>query len=149
MAEAVAPTPMTPTLAPVVWRRDENDDTVTLGVERVGAAPAPGQFHMLWAFGVWWIPILVIFGLWRHAVKRYPVRYESELWSMVFPLGMFSVASIHLGKLLGLPVVHDMGVICTWIAGAAWLAVTVMMVRSASQKQVPGETTTEKIAHTL
>ncbi len=105
-----------------------------------------GFTFMLWAFGVWWIPLLVIFGLWRHAVKRYPVRYESELWSMVFPLGMFSVASIHLGQLLGLPVVHDMGIICTWIAGAAWLVVTALMVRSATQKQVEGQTTTEKIA---
>lgn len=108
-----------------------------------------GFTFMLWSFGVWWIPILVIFGLWRHAVKRYPVRYESELWSMVFPLGMFSVASIHIGKLLGLPVVHDMGVICTWIAGGAWLVVTAMMLRSAAEKHVPGETTTQKIAHTL
>lgn len=108
-----------------------------------------GFTFMLWAFGVWWIPILVIFGIWRHAVKRYPVKYESELWSMVFPLGMFSVASIHIGALLGLPVVHDMGVICTWIAGVAWLVVTAMMLKSAAQKQLSGETTTEKIAHTL
>jgi tellurite resistance protein TehA-like permease len=108
-----------------------------------------GFTFMLWSFGVWWIPILVIFGIWRHAVKKYPVKYESELWSMVFPLGMFSVASMHIGKLLGLPVVHDMGVICTWIAGAAWLVVTAMMLRSAAQKRVPAETTTEKIAHTL
>ncbi len=108
-----------------------------------------GFTFMLWAFGVWWIPILVIFGIWRHAVKRYPVRYESELWSMVFPLGMFSVASIHIGGLLGLPVVHDMGVLCTWIAGATWLAVMAMMLVSAAHKQVPGETTTERIAHNL
>lgn len=105
-----------------------------------------GFTFMLWAFGVWWIPILVIFGIWRHAVKRYPIRYETELWSMVFPLGMFSVASIHLGELLGLPVVHDMGVICTWIAGAAWLVVTGLMLWSASQKNPPEQTTTEKIA---
>lgn len=108
-----------------------------------------GFTFMLWAFGVWWIPILVIFGIWRHAVKRYPVRYESELWSMVFPLGMFSVASVHLGQLLGLPVVHNMGIICTWIAGVTWVVVLVMMVASAAQKSVLGETTTEKIAHNL
>ncbi len=107
-----------------------------------------GFTFMLWSFGVWWIPLLVIFGIWRHAVKRYPVKYESELWSMVFPLGMFSVASIHLGELLGLPVVHDMGVICTWIAGVTWLAVTAMMLRSAAQREVPGQTTTEKISAT-
>lgn len=108
-----------------------------------------GFTFMLWAFGVWWIPILVIFGIWRHAVKRYPVRYESELWSMVFPLGMFSVASMHIGGLLGLPVIRDMGIICTWIAGVTWLVVTIMMLISAARKHVPGETTTEKIAHNL
>ncbi|MBX3091180.1 MAG: tellurite resistance/C4-dicarboxylate transporter family protein [Cryobacterium sp.] len=105
-----------------------------------------GFTFMLWAFGVWWTPLLVIFGLWRHAVKRYPVNYESELWSMVFPLGMFSVASIHLGQLLGLPVVHDMGVICTWIAGLAWIAVAILMIRSALRNRDQEQTTTEKIA---
>lgn len=105
-----------------------------------------GFTFMLWAFGVWWIPLLVIFGLWRHAVKRYPVQYESELWSMVFPLGMFSVASIHLGRLLGLPIVHDLGIICTWIAGVTWVVVTVLMLRSAARRDVPGVTTTERIA---
>ena len=105
-----------------------------------------GFTFMLWAFGVWWIPLLVIFGLWRHAVKRYPVKYESELWSMVFPLGMFSVASIHLGALLGLPVVHDMGVIATWISGIAWAGVAIMMLWSASRKDDTGQTMTEKIA---
>lgn len=105
-----------------------------------------GFTFMLWAFGVWWIPLLVIFGVWRHAVKKYPVRYESELWSMVFPLGMFSVASIHLGELLRLPIVHDMGVITTWIAGAVWLVVTVMMLWSATRKRIPEQTATEKIA---
>ncbi|MBX3068584.1 MAG: tellurite resistance/C4-dicarboxylate transporter family protein [Cryobacterium sp.] len=106
-----------------------------------------GFTFMLWAFGLWWIPILVIFGIWRHAVKKYPIRYETELWSMVFPLGMFSVASIHIGELLGLPVVHDMGVICTWIAGVTWFVVMVLMLWSASQPSA--ETTTEKIAQRL
>jgi len=64
------------------------------------------------------------------------VRYETELWSMVFPLGMFSVASIHLGRLAGLPVVHDLGVIGTWIAGTVWLVVAVMMVRAAFLRPV-------------
>ncbi|MBB5633522.1 tellurite resistance protein TehA-like permease [Cryobacterium mesophilum] len=105
-----------------------------------------GFTFMLWAFGVWWIPLLVIFGLWRHAVKRYPVQYESELWSMVFPLGMFSVASIHLGRLLGLPIVHDLGIICTWIAGVMWVAVTALMLKSAARRDVLGATTTERIA---
>ncbi len=94
-----------------------------------------GFTFMLWAFGVFWIPLLVIFGLWRHVIAHHPLKYETELWSMVFPLGMFSVASIHLGELAGLPVVHDMGVIGTWIAGAAWLVVAGMMVSTAVKQR--------------
>lgn len=87
-----------------------------------------GLTFILWAFGVWWVPLLVIFGIWRHAVRRVPLRYEAELWSIVFPLGMYAVASIHYGTEVGLPLVVSMGEVGAWIAGAAWLAVAVSMV---------------------
>ena len=57
-----------------------------------------GFTYVLWAFGAWWIPLLVLFGVWRYAVRREPMRYESELWSIVFPLGMYAVASIALRR---------------------------------------------------
>src|SRR5690606_5123464 len=41
---------------------------------------------MLWAFGSWFIPLLVIFGLWRYFVRKFPWTYEPKLWSVVFPL---------------------------------------------------------------
>jgi NAD(P)H-flavin reductase len=56
-AGAWAPTPYR-----VVDRRAESPDVVTLTVEPVDAplpAPAAGQFHMLWAFGVGEAPISV------------------------------------------------------------------------------------------
>lgn len=89
-----------------------------------------GLTFVLWAFGVWWVPLLVIFGIWRHAVRRVRLRYESELWSIVFPLGMYSVASIHFGAETELPLVVTMGEVGAWIAGAAWLAVAVAMAAS-------------------
>lgn len=57
-------------------------------------------------------------------------RYESELWSIVFPLGMYSVASIHFGTETGLPLVVTMGEVGVWIAGFAWLAVAAAMADS-------------------
>ncbi|MHA6693143.1 tellurite resistance/C4-dicarboxylate transporter family protein [Homoserinimonas sp. A520] len=89
-----------------------------------------GLTFVLWAFGVWWVPLLVIFGVWRHAVRRVPLRYESELWSIVFPLGMYSVASIHFGAETGLPLIVTMGEVGVWIAGVAWLVVAAAMVLS-------------------
>ena len=55
-----APDPMRPRQARVLATRRETADTCTLELELEGGAPlpfAPGQFHMLWAFGVGEVPI--------------------------------------------------------------------------------------------
>jgi tellurite resistance protein TehA-like permease len=90
-----------------------------------------GLTYVLWAFGAWWVPLLVIFGVWRHLVNREPVRYEAGLWSIVFPLGMYSVASALFGRVARLPLLVTIGDVGTWIAGVVWLVVAIAMVRSA------------------
>lgn len=60
--DATTPGPMTPVAYRVTGRRAESADTATLAVEPVAAPlarPSPGQFHMLWAFGVGEVPISV------------------------------------------------------------------------------------------
>ncbi|MEO7114905.1 MAG: tellurite resistance/C4-dicarboxylate transporter family protein [Caldimonas sp.] len=47
-----------------------------------------------WAAGTWWIPMLLLFGLWRYVYKRFPLRYDPLYWGAVFPLGMYA-ASTH------------------------------------------------------
>jgi NAD(P)H-flavin reductase len=58
-AEARAAGAMTPEPYRVISRVRETTDTWTLGLEPLAAAirPAPGQFDMLWAFGVGEVPI--------------------------------------------------------------------------------------------
>ena len=54
--------PMTPLPYRVIGRRAESADTDTLVVEAVGdgvSDPRPGQFNMLWAFGIGEVPISV------------------------------------------------------------------------------------------
>jgi len=46
-----------------------------------------------WGIASFWIPALVLLGLWRHLAGKFPVRYGVEYWSMVFPLGMYSVCT--------------------------------------------------------
>jgi tellurite resistance protein TehA-like permease len=94
------------------------------------AAFVSGFTYILWAFGMWWVPLLVVFVIWRHVARHEPVRYESELWSIVFPLGMYSVASMHFGGVADLPILVGIGQVGTWIAGLAWLIVTVAMTAS-------------------
>jgi tellurite resistance protein TehA-like permease len=59
--------------------------------------------------------------------RRVPLRYEATLWSIVFPLGMYAVAGIYLGRADRLPVVEAIGRAELWVALAAWAAAFVAM----------------------
>ena len=63
-----------------------------------------GLAVVFWAFATWLIPVLVAAGWWRHVRRRVPLRYEATLWSIIFPLGMYAVAGIYLGRADDLPV---------------------------------------------
>ncbi len=83
---------------------------------------------VLWSFGTWWIPLLVLFGLWRHVLRRFPLSYEPRLWSMVFPLGMYAVASVSLGRAAHLGFMVSVARVWVWVGFAAWVAVLGSMV---------------------
>ncbi len=75
---------------------------------------------MMWAWGTWWIPLLIVIGVWKYAVRHEPVRYHPALWSMVFPLGMYATSVHLLARLPGLTLLALVAPACTWIAFAAW-----------------------------
>jgi tellurite resistance protein TehA-like permease len=82
---------------------------------------------VLWSFGTWWIPLLVLFGLWRHVLRRYPLAYEPQLWSMVFPLGMYTVASYSLGRAADLGFMVSIARVWVWVGVVAWCGVLALM----------------------
>ncbi|MBO0822760.1 MAG: tellurite resistance/C4-dicarboxylate transporter family protein [Actinobacteria bacterium] len=84
-----------------------------------------GFTFALWAFGTWWIPLLIILGLWRHVRRQWPLSYEPTLWSIVFPLGMYSVATLTFGKAARLGFMHPIARVMLWVAVAAWALVAV------------------------
>jgi tellurite resistance protein TehA-like permease len=113
--------------------------TVLAGARIVQMADAPmvavtrelvaGLAVVFWAFATWLIPVLVAAGWWRHAHCRVPLVYEATLWSMVFPLGMYAVAGIYLGRADHLPIVEGVGRGALWVALAVWTVVFVAMCR--------------------
>jgi tellurite resistance protein TehA-like permease len=48
---------------------------------------------ILWAIATLFIPLLVLLGIWKHGVLREPFFYSPLLWSIVFPLGMYTMAT--------------------------------------------------------
>lgn len=88
-----------------------------------------GTVVIFWSFCVWLIPMLVGAGFWRHLGHRVPLTYTPTLWSMVFPLGMFAVASINLGRVDRLPAVEMIGNVMLAVAGVVWLVVFLAMMQ--------------------
>lgn len=83
---------------------------------------------VLWSFCTWLIPLLLALGVWRHLVRRVPLRYETALWSLVFPVGMYGVASAQLGHATRMPWLAALGADEGWVALAVWLVVFVAML---------------------
>jgi len=95
----------------------------TLPAIKATAGFVEGFSYALWAFGTWWIPLLIVLGLWRHVWHHWPLTYEPALWSVVFPLGMYSVATLSFGKVAHLAFMEPLARFMLWVAVAAWAAV--------------------------
>jgi tellurite resistance protein TehA-like permease len=76
----------------------------------------------MWAWATWWIPLLAFFGIWKHLVRRQPLRYTPMLWSLVFPLGMYALASLRLSLAAEFAPLRMVAGAMVWVALAAWTA---------------------------
>jgi len=97
----------------------------------INAADAPYLLSLLpfikgftilyWATGTWWIPMLLVLGVWRYVYRRFPLRYDPLYWGAVFPLGMYAASSHRMidamrFDFLGfLPPVFVYAALCGWI----------------------------------
>ena len=114
------------------------DLPAALPVTRATAGFVEGFSFTLWAFGTWWIPLLIVLGLWRHVRRHWPLSYEPTLWSVVFPLGMYSVATLSFGKVAHLSFMEPLSRFMLWVAVAAWVVVAVaFLVRLARRSGEP------------
>jgi tellurite resistance protein TehA-like permease len=82
-----------------------------------------------WITGTWWIPLLVILMIWRHLVRRFPVKYTPEYWAMVFPLGMYSTGTYQLAKAAGFSFLFPLSRGFFYLALITWLLTFCGMVR--------------------
>jgi tellurite resistance protein TehA-like permease len=133
--------PMTPqTLSPPYWILMGATGIIVLAGARILALPAAlavvkattgfveGFSFALWAFGTWWIPLLIVLGVWRHIRRHWPLTYEPQLWSVVFPLGMYTVATLTFGKVTHLAFTEPLSRFMLWVSVAAWVAVAAAFV---------------------
>lgn len=92
-----------------------------------------GTTLLAWATASWWIPMLFLFGLWRHILQGYTFAYTPAFWGMVFPMGMYTACTATFSDALhfpGLKVIPDWFI---WVALIAWTATFIGMIFSTGK----------------
>jgi tellurite resistance protein TehA-like permease len=83
---------------------------------------------LYWATGTWWVPMLLVLALWRHAYRRFPLKYDPLYWGAVFPIGMYAASTSAMIDAMGLPFLRPLPLVFLYAGFAAWAATFVGII---------------------
>lgn len=90
---------------------------------------------LYWATGTWWIPMLLLLGVWRYVYKRFPFEYDPLYWGVVFPLGMYAAATWQMDRAMEFGFLADADIprAFFYAASLAWAITFAGMLRSLAR----------------
>uniref|UniRef100_UPI00333FD15B tellurite resistance/C4-dicarboxylate transporter family protein n=1 Tax=Castellaniella defragrans TaxID=75697 RepID=UPI00333FD15B len=83
-----------------------------------------------WATGTWWIPMLLLLGIWRYGSQRFPFEYDPLYWGAVFPLGMYAASTFEMSKALDFGFLAALPQLFLHVALVTWAATFVGLLRA-------------------
>jgi tellurite resistance protein TehA-like permease len=83
-----------------------------------------------WTTATWWIPLLIVVGVWRHVWQKLPLTYDPQYWSLVFPIGMYSVSTFAFARAINLDVLVQISAIFAVLALLAWSVTLAGMLKT-------------------
>lgn len=87
-----------------------------------------GMVVLAWGTATFWFPVMIAIGVWRHLVRRVPLRYHPAYWALVFPIGMYGVATYRMIAVTGLDDLTVLPRLALAMALIAWAAAFVGLV---------------------
>lgn len=82
-----------------------------------------GFTFFFWAFGSWWIPLLIVLGFWKYVFRRTKPVFNPAYWGMVFPLGMYTACTYHLAYAMDLYFLLQIPKYFWFFAITAWVLI--------------------------
>jgi len=103
----------------------EQAPRVLIGAQMVGigrAASGLGVFGaaILWGFGLWWLMLTLLITL-RYVREGLP--FNMGWWAFTFPIDVYSVATLTLGRMTGVSLFEGLGAAFVVMLAAFWLVV--------------------------
>jgi tellurite resistance protein TehA-like permease len=94
---------------------------------------------LAWVTATFWFPLMVAMGVWRHVIRRLPLSYHPSYWSLVFPLGMYGVATRRMIEATDVTALDWLPAVVLGIALAAWSLAFAGLVGTAARawRRVP------------
>ena len=102
--------------------------------DRTSRTLPQGMVLLAWATATFWLPVMVAMGIWRHGARRVPLSYHPSMWSMVFPIGMYGVATFRMIPVTGFTGLNVVPEVVLGITSVAWLLTAVGTVRSLTSR---------------
>ncbi len=91
-----------------------------------------GLVTLAWATATFWFPLMIAIGVWRHIVRKLPLRYHPSYWALVFPLGMYGASTFKMRAVVQLDYLAWAPKVTIGVALAAWAAAFVgLLVQGA------------------
>ena len=97
-----------------------------------------GLTLLFWSTATWWIPMLIILGVWRHGYRRFPLRYDPLYWGAVFPLGMYAACTFRLTQVMHAEFLLFLPRAFVYVALAAWVLALIGLIRQLASRGIRG-----------